>query len=87
MQKFNIYYKVSLSNMNQKEIADYYCRLSNGEKGRFAAYLSLTLGGAPHTWQQKILRWRRNMLSRPLSPIVQRALTSIIEQEKWRFLN
>lgn len=41
--------------MTQKEIADYYSRLLNGEKGRFTAFLSMTLGGSPHTWQQKIL--------------------------------
>ena len=41
--------------MSQKEIADYYSSLSNGEKGRFTAFLSMTLGGSPHTWQQKIL--------------------------------
>ena len=43
--------------MTQKEIADYYSRLLNGEKGRFTAFLSMTLGGSPHTWQQKILGW------------------------------
>lgn len=42
--------------MTQKEIADYYSRLSNGEKGRFTAFLSMTLGGSPHTWQQKNIR-------------------------------
>ena len=26
--------------MTQKEIADYYSKLSNGEKGRFTAFLS-----------------------------------------------
>lgn len=46
--------------MTQKEIADYYSRLSNGEKGCFTAFLSMTLGGSPHTWQQKILGWTRN---------------------------
>ena len=47
--------------MTQKEIADYYSRLLNGEKGRFTAFLSMTLGGSPHTWQQKILGWTRNI--------------------------
>lgn len=41
--------------MTQKEIADYYSRLSSGEKGRITAFLSMNLGGLPHTWQQKIL--------------------------------
>ena len=41
--------------MTQKEIADYYSKLSNSEKGRFTAFLSMNLGGSPHTWQQKIL--------------------------------
>lgn len=34
--------------MTQKEIADYYSKLSNGEKGRFTAFLSMNLGGSPH---------------------------------------
>ena len=55
--------------MTQKEIADYYSRLSNGEKGRFTAFLSMTLGGSPHTWQQKILGWTRNIIGRPMSPV------------------
>lgn len=39
--------------MTENEIANYYKALSNGEKGRFTAFLSLKLGGSPHTWQQK----------------------------------
>ena len=70
--------------MTQKEIADYYSRLSNGEKGRFTAFLSMTLGGSPHTWQKKILGWARNIMGRPMSPVVEKELTSIIEKEKWR---
>lgn len=70
--------------MTQKEIAVYYSRLSNGEKGRFTAFLSITLGGSPHTWQQKILGWTRNIMSRPMSPVVERELSSIIKEDKWR---
>lgn len=70
--------------MTQKEIADYYSRLSNGEKGRFTAFLSMKLGGSPHTWQQKILGWNRNIKGRPMSPVVEKELTSIIEKDKWR---
>ena len=51
--------------MTQNEIADYYSKLSNGEKGRFTAFLSMNLGGSPHTWQQKILGWARNIMGRP----------------------
>ena len=56
--------------MTQKEIADYYSRLLNGEKGRFTAFLSMTLGGSPHTWQQKILGWTRNIIGRSMSAVV-----------------
>jgi len=35
--------------MTQKEVADYYCKLSNSEKGRFTAFLSMNIGGSPHT--------------------------------------
>ena len=70
--------------MTQKEIADYYSRLSNGEKGRFTAFLSMTLGDSPHTWQQKILGWTRNIMGRPMSQVVEKELTSIIEKDKWR---
>ena len=41
--------------MTKQEIANYYSRLSNGETGRFTAFLSVAIGGSPHTWQQKIL--------------------------------
>ena len=73
--------------MTQKEIANYYCRLSNGENGRSTAFLSMTLGGSPHTWQQKILGWTRNIIGRPMSPIVQKELSSIVEEDKWRLSN
>lgn len=70
--------------MTENEIANYYKSLSNGEKGRFTAFLSLKLGGSPHTWQQKILSWTRNICGRPLSPVVSRELTSIIKDGTWR---
>lgn len=70
--------------MTENEIANYYKALSNGEKGRFTAFLSLKLGGSPHTWQQKILSWTRNIYGRPLSPVVSRELTSIIKDGTWR---
>ena len=43
--------------MTTKEIAFYYKNLPNGEKGRFTAHISLELGGSPHSWQQKFLKW------------------------------
>ena len=43
--------------MTTKEIAFYYKSLPNGEKGRFTAHISLELGGSPHSWQQKFLKW------------------------------
>ena len=38
--------------MTLKEIANYYKMLTNGEKGRFTAFVSGHVGGSPHTWQQ-----------------------------------
>ena len=67
--------------MTQKEIADYYSRLSNGEKGRFTAFLSMTLGGSPHTWQQKILAspsWR----CWPISFICRWIISARVEHSK-----
>ena len=72
--------------MTQKEIADYYSKLSNGEKGRFTAFLSMNLGGSPYTWQQKILGWARNIMGRPMSPVVEKELSSIVEKDKWRMM-
>ena len=72
--------------MTQNEIADYYSKLSNGEKGRFTAFLSMNLGGSPHTWQQKILGWARNIMGRPMSPVVEKELSSIGEKDKWRMM-
>lgn len=70
--------------MTQKEIADFYVSLTNGEKGRFTAFLSLKLGGSPHTWQQKMLGWAKNIIGRPVSPVIEGALSSIIEKAEWR---
>lgn len=71
--------------MTKKEIATYYKQLSNGEKGRFTAFLSLELGSSPHTWQQKLLRWSNdNIQTRAISPIIESALTSIIEGGTWK---
>ena len=63
--------------MDKTEIAKYYSSLSNGEKGRFTAFLSIHLGGAPHTWQQKILGWARNIAGKPLSPLVSKEILNL----------
>jgi len=68
----------------QKEIAAYYSTLSNGEKGRFTAFVSLRLGSSPHTWQQKFLRWAQNEYVRPLSPVIEKELSAIISSGCWR---
>ena len=70
--------------MDKTEIAKYYSSLSNGEKGRFTAFLSIHLGGAPHTWQQKILGWTRNIAGKPLSPLVSKEICNIIQKGTWR---
>ena len=72
--------------MTQKEVADYYCKLSNSEKGRFTAFLSMNIGGLLHTWQQKILGWARNIMGRPMSQVVEKELSSIVEKDKWRMM-
>lgn len=70
--------------MTENEVAAYYGRLSNGEKGRFVAFLSLMLGGSPHTWQQKIVCWSRNEMIRTLNPLQERELTTIINEGTWK---
>lgn len=70
--------------MTQKDIATYYNSLTNGNKGRFTAFLSVSLGSSPHTWQQKLLSWSKDILSRPLPPPVQKELQEIILSGKWR---
>ena len=70
--------------MTQKEIGEYYNALTNGEKGRFTAFLSLRLGGSPHTWQQKLLAWAKNTFGKPLSPVIGKELSTIIKHEGWR---
>lgn len=71
--------------MTTKEIATYYQTLPNGDKGRFTAFLSLELGGSPHTWQQKFLRWAKNeMATKGIPPIIQTTLSSIIEGNTWK---
>ncbi len=70
--------------MSTMDISKFYDTLPNGEKGRFTAFLSLRLGGSPHTWQQKILTWGHNTQRRPLSPVLERELNAIIESGVWR---
>lgn len=70
--------------MTLKEIANYYKMLTNGEKGRFTAFVSCHVGGSPHTWQQKFLGWGQDHFGRPLSPVVEKELVSIIEKERWK---
>ena len=52
--------------MTQKDIAAYYEQLTRGEKGRFTAFISLRLGGSPHSWQHRLLCVARNTAIRPL---------------------
>ena len=73
-----------LGNMDKAEIANYYSSLPHGEKGRFTAFLSIHLGGAPHTWQQKLLGWSLGIIGKPLSPIVSKEINSIIQKGTWR---
>lgn len=70
--------------MTQKDIAKYYEQLSHGEKGRFTAFISLRLGGSPHSWQHRLLCVARNTSIRPLSPVIVRELSNIIDSNCWR---
>lgn len=70
--------------MSQKQIAEYYEQLTRGEKGRFAAFISLRLGGSPHSWQHRLLCVARNTSIRPMSPVIIRELSNIIDSNCWR---
>ena len=70
--------------MSQKQIAEYYEQLMRGEKGRFAAFISLRLGGSPHSWQHRLLCVARNTSIRPMSPVIIRELSNIIDSNCWR---
>lgn len=70
--------------MTQKDICAFYKTLTRGEKGRFTAFVSLQLGGSPHTWQYKFLRWERGLAKSPMPPVIGRELCSIIESGSWK---
>jgi len=71
--------------MTQKEFGNHYCNLSAGEKGIFTAFLSVRLGGSPHSWQQKLLGWAKGEIQkRPLSPLIKSELSTIINEGLWR---
>jgi hypothetical protein len=70
--------------MTQKDVATYYGALSRGDKGRFTAFVSLRLGGSPHSWQHRLLCVARDTAVRPLSPVIVRELSSIIRSGSWR---
>ena len=70
--------------MTQKEFGEYYSNLSTGSKGIYTAYLSVHLGGSPHSWQQKFLGWAKGKKQeRPLSPLISKELSSIINLGTW----
>ena len=56
--------------MTQKDVAAYYGALSRGDKGRFTAFVSLRLGGSPHSRQHRLLCVARDTAIRPLSPVI-----------------
>lgn len=70
--------------MTQKDVAEYYGNLSRGDKGRFTAYVSLRLGGSPHSWQHRLLCVAQNKAIRPISPIIVRELCAIISNGSWK---
>lgn len=70
--------------MSEQQIGEYYQSLNFGEKGRFTAYLSLHLGGSPHSWQQKLLLWSSSTPHRPAIRIVLSKITQIIASNRWR---
>jgi len=70
--------------MTEKQIGTYYQNLNSGEKGRFTAYLSLNLGGSPHSWQQKMLLWAGDTPHRPVIRIILMEITQIITSSKWK---
>lgn len=70
--------------MTQKDVAIYYSKLSRGDKGRFTAFVSLHLGGSPHSWQHRLLCVARNTSIRPMSPVIVRELCSIISNGSWK---
>ena len=59
--------------MTTKEIAFYYKNL---------AHISLELGGSPHSWQQKFLKWFNE--EKIIPPAIATALSLIIEGGKWK---
>lgn len=70
--------------MTQKDVAAYYSNLSRGDKGRFTAFVSLHLGGSPHSWQHRLLCVAQDKAIRPLSPVIVRELDSIISNGSWK---
>jgi hypothetical protein len=78
-----LFYK-NFKQMTQKDVATYYSNLSRGDKGRFTAFVSLRLGGSPHSWQHRLLCVARDTSIRPLSPVIVRELCAIIKSGSWR---
>ena len=70
--------------MTQKDVAAYYSNLSRGDKGRFTAFVSLRLGGSPHSWQHRLLCVAQDKAIRPISPVIVRELCSIIIHGSWQ---
>jgi len=70
--------------MTTYEIADFYSNLDHGEKGLFTAFVSCRCGGTPHTWQNKFIKWKKDISKvRNVSPPILRELNSIIASGSW----
>ena len=54
--------------MTEKEIATFYQTLPKRDKGLFTAYVSVKLGGSPHSWQARFIKMFRGQVVRPLYP-------------------
>lgn len=69
--------------MTEKEIGNFYKSLKSGEKDKFTAYMSIKLGGSPHSWQQKFLLWSKDDSYRPAIRIILSKITQIIASGCW----
>ena len=65
--------------MTQKDVAKYYGDLSRGEKGRFTAFVSLRLGGSPHSWHHLVAQQPPGVvpLRRLFDDVQQRRIVSV----------
>lgn len=69
-------------NIDNSKFYDYYKTLHRGEKSKFLAFLSLSVGGSYRTWMNRISK--KEQAIDTLNAPTREYIFSLIEKDSWR---